>query len=59
MNSSTRKVLGATLDVQVLVDNKRALGATRQVLVVVGPPWGILRGSKPKLEVWHEMLTRW
>ena len=40
MNSSTRKVLGATLDVQVLVDNKRALGATRQVLVAVVLPGG-------------------
>lgn len=59
MNSGTGKVLGTTLDVQVLVDNRRALRDTRQVLEAEGGPCMILRGTKPQLEAGHRMLTRW
>lgn len=44
MNSGTGKVLGTTLDVQMLVDNRRALRDTGQVLEAVGRPC-ILRGT--------------
>lgn len=50
MNRSTGEILGTTLDGQILVDNKKALGATREVLGAAGPPWRTLRGTKPKPE---------
>lgn len=39
------------------MDKRRALEATTQVPGEVGHPWGILRGTKPKLKGGHQIVT--